>query len=194
MRMADEHYTIQDEQGRPVPVKLRRDKRLRRTLRWERLPDGSLLVRVPQRLPKRQIAPLLDEIRGRLDQVIATHKRRTDADLQQRAELINKKYLGGQIHWNAIRWVSDMRTFLGSCSRGGTTDGEIRISDKIKNWPDWVVDYVIAHELLHRKHPNHSAAFWRELRQAYPQTERARGFVRGVVFASGHPLDDSSEE
>ena len=191
--MTDEHFTIQDGKDQLVQVSVRRDKRLRRTLRWERLPDRSLLVRVPSRLPKRQIGPMLDEIKGQLDKVIATHKRRTDEVLQQRAELINKKYLGGKIQWNAIRWVGDMHTLLGSCSRGGTTDGEIRVSDKIKNWPDWVVDYVIAHELLHRKHPNHSAAFWNELRQAYPLTERARGFVRGVVFATGHPMEDEVE-
>jgi predicted metal-dependent hydrolase len=192
--MADEHYTIRDAKDQLVQVRLRRDRRLRRTLRWERLPDGSLLVRVPPRLPKRQIGHMLDEIRNQLDKVAVVRKSRTDADLWQRAQLVNKKYLGGKIQWNAIRWVSDMHTLLGSCSRGGATDGEIRISNKIKGWPDWVVDYVIAHELLHRKHPNHSAAFWSELRQAYPLAERARGFVRGVVFATGHPVEEDGEE
>jgi len=192
--MAGEHFTIRDSKDQLVQVSVRRDKRLRRTSRWECLPDGSLLVRVPSRLPKRQIGPLLEEIKGRLDKATSTHKRRTDVALQERAELINKKHFAGQIQWNAIRWVGDMHTLLGSCSRGGTTDGEIRISDKIKNWPDWVVDYVIAHELLHRKHSNHSAAFWNELHQAYPLTERARGFVRGVVFATGHPTEDDVEE
>ncbi len=192
--MADEHFTIQDSKGQMVHVLLRRDKRLKRTLRWQRLADGTLLVRVPPRLPKRQVGPLLEQIRGQLDTVNASYRRRTDADLQQRATLVNQKYLGGEIRWNAIRWVSDMHTLLGSCSQGGTTDGEIRISDKIKAWPDWVVDYVIAHELLHRKHPNHSPAFWNELRQAYPLTERARGFVRGVTFATGRPLGDEAEE
>jgi predicted metal-dependent hydrolase len=137
---------------------------------------------------------MLDQIKKKIDEVTAFHQRRNDGELQRRAELINKKYLGGKIQWNAIRWVSDMHTLLGSCSRGGATDGEIRISDKIKTWPAWVLDYVIAHELLHQKHPNHSAAFWGELRQAYPLTERALGFVRGVTFATGHPLEDDSEE
>jgi predicted metal-dependent hydrolase len=192
--MADEHYSIRDTKNQPVQVRLRRDKRLRRTSRWERLTDGSLLVRVPQRLPKHQIAPLLEEIRGQLEKVTTRRKSRTDEDLQQRAVLINKKYFKGDIRWNAIRWVSDMHTLLGSCSRGGTTDGEIRISDKIKSWPDWVVDYVIAHELLHRKHPNHSAAFWGELRLAYPLTEKARGFVRGFMYATGKAVDDEADE
>ena len=192
--MADEHFTIHDGKDQPVQVSVRRDKRLRRTLRWQRLTDGSVLVRIPSHLPKRQIGPLLDEIKGQLDKVIATYKHRTDEALQQRAELINKKHFGGQIQWNAIRWVGDMHTLLGSCSHGGSTDGEIRISDKIKAWPEWVVDYVIAHELLHRRHPNHSATFWSDLRAAYPLTERARGFIRGAGFAAGHPMGDEAEE
>ena len=58
----------------------------------------------------------------------------------------------------------------------------------------WVVDYVIAHELLHRRHANHSAAFWDELKAAYPLAEQARGFIQGVSFASGRPLEDDRED
>ncbi len=163
-------------------------------MRWQRLPDGSLLVRVPPRMPKRAIGSVLEEIRGQLDKARSTHKRRTDDDLQRRADCINKKHFDGKIQWNAIRWVGDMHTRLGSCSRGGTTDGEIRISDKIKDWPEWVVDYVIAHELMHREHPNHSASFWHDLQVAYPLTERARGFISGIGYAAGHALEGEADE
>jgi len=79
---------------------------------------------------------------------------------------------------------------LGSCSNGGTTDGHIRISEKIKRWPQWVVDYVIAHEMVHRLHPDHSVDFWHTLKEGYPLTERARGFIRGVGFAEGTHFED----
>jgi predicted metal-dependent hydrolase len=192
--MTEDQYSIRDGKNNLVPVTLRRDKRLRRTMRWQRMPDGSLLVRVPARLPKRNISPLLEEIRVQLGKVMETYRHRTHDDLHQRAEYINRKYFEGKIQWNAIRWVSDMNTLLGSCTRGGTTDGEIRISDKIKNWPVWVVDYVIAHELMHRRYPNHSANFWTELQAAYPLTERARGIIRGVGFTRGHSIGDELEE
>lgn len=192
--MADGHYTIRDGHNQLVRVSLRRDKRLKRTSRWERLPDGSLELRIPYRLPKRSIAALLEQVKGQLDRSITTHKRRNDSDLHQRAELINQKHFNGKIQWNAIRWVSNMQSRLGSCTRGGPTDGQIRISNKIKSWPNWVVDYVIAHELMHRKHPNHSVAFWSELTAAYPLTERARGFIHGAGFVAGQPLEEDAEE
>ena len=104
--------------------------------------------------------------------------------------MINKKYFGGQIEWEAIRWVGNMETRLGSCTNGGSTDGHIRISDKIKGWPQWVVDYVIAHELVHRLHPDHSKAFWETLSGGYPKTERARGFIQGIGFADGQQYEE----
>ena len=186
----EKHYTIHDARGNPVQVQVRRDKRLQKTSRWERLPDGSLLLRVPYRFPKHHVSSLLEQVAKQMGKTTLVRSRRTDADLQHRAEQVNRKYFNGQIQWNAIRWVSNMQSRLGSCTRGGATDGEIRISDKIKNWPDWVVDYVIAHEILHRRYPNHSEDFWNELKTAYPQTERARGFIHGVGFIAGHPLED----
>ncbi len=192
--MADQRYTIRDRSDHLVQVNLRHDRRLTKTSRWEQMPDGSLLLRVPYRLPKRKVGALLEQVASQLDKSTASHSRRTDADLHQRAELINQKHFGGKIQWNAIRWVSNMQARLGSCTRGGPTDGQIRISNKIKIWPDWVVDYVIAHELMHRKHPNHSNAFWIELKAAYPLTERARGFIHGAAFATGQPLEEVTEE
>jgi predicted metal-dependent hydrolase len=72
---------------------------------------------------------------------------------------------------------------------GGPTDGDIRISDRIKGWPPWVVEYVVAHELAHRRFSNHSKAFWSFLRQ-HPKAERARGFIMGVAFQTGEDADD----
>ncbi|MCZ7554554.1 MAG: M48 family metallopeptidase [Anaerolineales bacterium] len=82
-----------------------------------------------------------------------------------------------------------MQHRLGSCTSGGSTDGDIRISEQIKEWPAYVVDYVIAHELAHRRHPNHSAEFWAYLAR-YPHTERARGFIEGFAYAQRADPDD----
>ena len=188
--MPDKTFTIKNLDGDPIPVIVRRDKRLKKSSRWQLRADGSILLRVPYRLRNRDLPDLLQ----RIEKSLARSQRRarsvkTDADLQARAEYINKTCFGGKIQWTAIRWVSNMEHRLGSCTNGGATDGHIRISDKIQRWPQWVVDYVIAHELAHRLHSNHSPAFWKTLREAYPKTERARGFIEGVGFAKGQPYE-----
>ncbi len=188
--MGDQKHSIRNRQGNLVDIHLRRDKRLTRTSRWERQPDGSLLLRIPYHLPKHQVGSLLEQVANHSEVTLTRRSRHNDTSLQQRAEEINKKHFDGKIRWTAIRWVSNMQIRLGSCTRGGPTDGEIRISDRIKTWPCWVIDYVIAHELMHRLHPNHSAQFWDELKIAFPLMERARGFITGIGFAAGHPLDE----
>ncbi|MBC8504393.1 MAG: M48 family metallopeptidase [Anaerolineales bacterium] len=188
--MAEIKHTIEDKDGKKINVTLRRDKRLKKSSRWQWESDGTILIRVPYRTPKRAIANLLDQIATQLEKQHKIAERRTDAELQQRAEHINKKYFGGEIQWNAIRWVGNMNTVLGSCTNGGTTDGHIRISDKIKRWPQWVVDYVIAHEMVHRLHSDHSKEFWSTLTDGYPPTERARGFIKGVGFAEGRNYEE----
>lgn len=174
-----------------MQVDFRRDKRLKKTSRWERRTDGTLLVRVPFRFPRYKVNSLLEQVASQIDKTEALRIKRTDTDLQERAEIINRKYFEGKISWNAIRWVSNMEARLGSCTKGGATDGQIRLSEKIKNWPEWVVDYVIAHELMHRKHSNHSPEFWSDLQAAYPLTERARGFISGIGYAAGQPLEEA---
>ena len=188
--MSESRYTIEDKQGDRVEMIIRRDKRLKKTVRWARQSDGSVLVRVPMRYPKRDYPGLLQSVQGKLEQSRKLAKRRTDRDLQKRAEYINQRYFGGRIQWEAIRWVGNMKTRLGSCTSGGSTDGHIRISQEIREWPLWVIDYVIAHELTHRLHPDHSQAFWRTLRQAYPLTERARGFIKGMSYLKGMDFED----
>jgi len=183
--MPDQRFSVQDANGDQVTVYVRKDKRLKKTSRWAPQPDGSILLRVPYGLPKRQLRKTLDQVAGKLHKRQELAERRTDDALQSRAKQINRKCFNGDIQWAAIRWVSNMNTCLGSCTNGGPTDGHIRISAKIKGWPHWVVDYVIAHELAHRKYANHSKDFWAYLTAAYPQTERARGFIKGVGFAEG---------
>ena len=172
-----------DAEEDPIAVEVVRDLRLKKTIRWEW--NGSKIrIRAPLLLRQdqldRQVTEIVEKVKRKRSQVRA----RADIDLEARARQINKRYFGGEITWHSIRWVNNMRQRLGSCTMGGPTDGDIRLSSEMKGWPEWVVDYVIAHELAHRKHPGHSAEFW-ALVNRYPQTERARGFVLGVAFKAG---------
>ena len=54
--------------------------------------------------------------------------------------------------------------------------GAIRISVRVAQFPSWVRDYVIVHELAHLRHPGHTPSFW-ALVNRYPRAERARGYL-----------------
>ncbi len=170
-----------------LTIEITRDRRLRTSVRWT-LKHDTVQIRAPEHISTRELDRLTDDIIARVLKQRASTRERNDYELEHRAGAINRRYFGGELRWHTIRWVSNMTKRLGSCTSGGSTDGDIRISDRIKLWPDYVVDYVIAHELAHRKFPNHSAAFWDYL-ASYPHTERARGFIEGIAFADGSDPD-----
>jgi predicted metal-dependent hydrolase len=55
--------------------------------------------------------------------------------------------------------VRNQRSRWGSCSSAGT----VALNWRLIQMPDSVRDYVILHELMHLRQPNHSRAFWREV-------------------------------
>jgi predicted metal-dependent hydrolase len=69
--------------------------------------------------------------------------------------------------------VSNQTSRWGSCT---PATREIRISDRIAGFPEWVLDAVVVHELAHLVHLGHTREFW-ELAHRYPLTERALGFL-----------------
>ncbi|BFU42493.1 hypothetical protein KRMM14A1004_07300 [Krasilnikovia sp. MM14-A1004] len=115
--------------------------------------------------------------------------RRTDDELQLRARRLVNRYLADHAlnaAPNSVRWVTNQNGRWGSCT---PDDGTIRISHRIQEMPDWVIDYVLLHELAHLVVPSHSARFW-DLVNRYPKSERARGYLEGISAATGLVLDD----
>jgi predicted metal-dependent hydrolase len=60
--------------------------------------------------------------------------------------------------------IRDQRTRWGSCSR----KGNLSFSWRLLIAPPKVLEYVVVHELLHLREPNHSKAFWRIIESARP--------------------------
>ncbi len=74
-----------------------------------------------------------------------------------------------------------MRSRWASCT---PADGTIRMSERLRQMPGWVQDYVLIHELAHLVVPGHGPRFW-ALVDRFPRTERARGYLDGVSAAAG---------
>ncbi|MEO9110120.1 MAG: M48 family metallopeptidase [Jatrophihabitantaceae bacterium] len=163
-------------------VEVRRSARRRRTISAYR--DGSrIIVMIPARLTRAQEAEAVSSMVKRIRSGEQRGRRhpRSDATLTERAELLSRTYLGGHAKPASVRWVATMRTRWASCT---PVDHTIRMSDRLKQLPVWVQDYVLVHELAHLLVPGHGPDFW-ALVAHYPKTERARGYLDGVSAAAG---------
>ncbi len=120
-----------------------------------------------------------------LDKLAAQESKRVlgDTELSERAERLSAQYFEGRARPSSVRWVTNQNTRWGSCT---PSEGSIRLSHRLQGMPEYVVDYVLLHELAHLLVPGHGPRFWRLL-EAYPRTERARGYLEGVVAADRLP-------
>ena len=64
--------------------------------------------------------------------------------------------------------------------RWGSADatGNIRFNWRIIQTPTRLIDYVVAHELVHLAHPDHTRDFWATLGRAMPDYEARREALR----------------
>jgi predicted metal-dependent hydrolase len=70
--------------------------------------------------------------------------------------------------------VRDQRSRWGSCSR----QGAITLNWRLLQMPSFVRDYIVIHELMHRREMNHSPRFWRHVAAACPLYLDARKWLR----------------
>ena len=70
--------------------------------------------------------------------------------------------------------VRDTRSRWGSCS----STGRLSFSYRLIFAPREVMEYVVAHEVAHLRHMNHSKAFWTAVEQICPDFEAAREWLK----------------
>lgn len=152
-------------------VEVRRSARRRKTISAEIVGD-ALIVSVPERLSQADEQHWVQKMTERMAERKKRDRLNGDGDLSARAAKLADRYLGG-VRPKGIEWVTTQRSRWGYCD---PHEREIRLSLALAEFPSWVRDYVIVHELAHLLVPDHSPAFW-EWVERYPLTERARGFL-----------------
>jgi predicted metal-dependent hydrolase len=179
-----------------APVEVRRSARRRRTVAafWE---NGTAVVAIPASFSRAQerewVHRMLEKLRlqgERGSRGAAKRRPRSDAALAAHAAELSAKYFAGRAVPTSVRWVGNQNSRWGSAT---PSDGTIRLSDKLQPMPQWVIDYVLLHELAHLLVAGHNAAFWRLL-EAYPETGRAKAFLEGVSFATSRGLAGSDPD
>lgn len=159
----------------------------RKTIAIQITPDGRVLVRCPQRMPRQAAEAFVQEKSRWIEkhlQAISNRPRQTPytpAQIQEfaarTAALLEEKLpgLAAQIGvtYNRIT-VRRQRTRWGSCS----SKGNLSFNCLLALVPDEVFTYVLVHELCHLKEMNHSAKFWQAVEQLLPDYKAAKSWLK----------------
>jgi predicted metal-dependent hydrolase len=172
-------------------VEVRRSERRRRTVSAYR--DGDkIVVLVPASLTVAEerdwVTKMVARIQRKEQRQLAPRKW-TPTDLKARAQTLSDAYLGGIAVPESVRWVGNQRSRWGSCT---PSDRTIRLSERLQRMPEWVIDYVIVHELAHLIEPHHNDKFWAWVAH-YPDAEKAKGYLAGWSDAARLPRPPSEE-
>jgi predicted metal-dependent hydrolase len=169
-------------------VEVRRSRRRRRTVAAYR--EGrKVIVLIPARMSKAEERHWVGAMLERLQRQ-DRRRRPSDAALLDRAMDLSERYLDGRAKPTSVRWVTNQHTRWGSCT---PADASVRLSTRLQGMPQWVIDYVIVHELAHMLEAGHTDRFWAMV-EAFPRTERARGYLEGIAHAAGLPLGEDTDE
>ncbi len=155
-----------------------RSSRRKRTLNAFRQ-NGVIEIHIPDRLSRRQEFEMIPEM---IDLVLKRENRlrKSDSALLELSDLILAEFLPEfserplSVTWRV------MRERWGSCT---TVDRTIRISERLNSAPDYVIRYVLYHELIHLRIAGHGDDFHEYLAR-YPDKERAEAFLEGYEAGS----------
>jgi len=147
-----------------------------------RLHESTLSVSAPLNTPQATLDQAILELARRL--IRRAHARHVNAeeDALALATAVAARF-PNKPEVAAVQFVTTQEARWGSYSARTRT---IRLHAALREMPRWVLEAVVAHELAHVTHMNHSPAFWALLRRVCPATDRARAFLPGVSWLAQH--------
>jgi len=153
-----------------MEIKIIKSRRRKRTASAQ-IKNGILEIRLPAWISFSEEQKIIQKFLASFKKKSAP-KVASDKELKKLADQLNHQYFQGELKYS-ICWSKRQNSIQGSCSIKNKT---IRISERLKGAPLWVLKGVIVHELAHLLVPNHSKKFW-EIANRYPLMERSRGYL-----------------
>lgn len=162
-------------------VEVRRSKkRTRSVAAWRE--SGRLIISVPARMSRKEIDTHILELTSR---IIAAEAVMGDEQLISLSEKLIDEYLQPEfvdLRPVSVNWSSRQRELHGSCT---SVDRTIRIAKRIAFAPDYVIEVVLLHELIHLMHHDHNKEFYALVRR-HPEYDRAEAFLAGMSHADSY--------
>ena len=147
----------------------------RRTAAIQVTSDGKVLVRAPFRCPRSFIDSFLlqkeDWVLKHLEEAERARYIKIARDIFTRKTEYYARLMGVTYGRISIR---EQKTRWGSCS----SKGNLNFNWRLILAPEEVLDYVVVHELAHRREMNHSKAFYAVVESMLPDYRRAQKWLR----------------
>lgn len=164
--------------GCMAEIEVRRSARRTRTISARR-EGGRTIIMVPATMSAHEERVAVAEMVAKLD---ARDRKRTvarsDEELVRRAVRLAGQYVPEAPLPSSVRWVTNQNTRWGSCT---PVDRTIRLSHRLHDMPEYVVDAVLVHELAHLVVAGHDRSF-EAIVSRFPRMTEAMGFLDGVTW------------
>jgi predicted metal-dependent hydrolase len=139
---------------------------------------GRIVVSIPARMSKADERAMVPEMVAKIRAQEAAATMSEEALATRVDELLSQLAPEITLRPSSINWRG-MRERWGSCT---STDRTIRISDRLKGAPDYVLDYVLFHEAIHLQFFDHGPEF-KAVLSRFPLEDRAEAYLSGYEAA-----------
>ncbi len=168
-------------------------KSSRRTIELQICTDGHVRVRAPFYMTDAEIADFLNKKTNWIDKHRTQMKERQQMKTQEPVRRLSPQDIRAladqamQIIPDKVRFyaekigvdygrvtIRNQKTRWGSCS----AKGNLNFNCLLMLAPEDVLDYVVIHELCHRKEMNHSPRFWSEVAKIMPDYKNSKIWLK----------------
>lgn len=184
-----EQYIFPTEQGE-LAVRVIQSRRKTASLEVKR--TGEVIARVPLFLTVREMKEFVEGHLGWVLKKLAEVKTSSNCDIPEPDELTQEQWqqilslFARRISYYAEQMqvtygrvtIRNQKTRWGSCS----SKGNLNFNYRLAFLQPELLDYVVVHELAHRRHMNHSEQFWQEVARYCPDYRSCRKRLKQVAI------------
>jgi hypothetical protein len=175
--------TIEPPQFDRPEVEIRASARRKKTgtAHWS---GSRIVVQIPARVRGRERRVFVDEL---VDRLLTQRPQIAggDAALEERARVLAELY-NDEVMPSSVRWVTNQQARWASCSPASR---EIRVSSRLRQCPEWLIDAVLVHELAHLQEADHSAKFY-EIANRHPRQYDSGLYLDGYALGLGLRIEE----